>query len=56
MITVSVGVGTAEPPFDGDGQHLVDAADEALYRAKRDGRGRAAGQRVVLPASTSSKA
>ena len=56
VITVSVGVGTAEAPFDGDGQHLVDAADEALYRAKRDGRGRAGGQRVAMSASPSSKA
>ena len=44
VLTVSVGVGSAVLPVDGEAQALVDAADAALYRAKREGRARACGQ------------
>lgn len=37
-VTVSVGVATQAPLMDMDRQGLVDAADAALYRAKRGGR------------------
>ncbi|WP_342130685.1 diguanylate cyclase domain-containing protein [Hydrogenophaga sp. OTU3427] len=43
IITISVGVSTHRTPFDGNAQALVDAADGALYEAKREGRGRARG-------------
>ncbi|MCA9495060.1 MAG: GGDEF domain-containing protein, partial [Myxococcales bacterium] len=39
-ITVSVGVATASPDWTGDVMGLVRAADQALYRAKREGRNR----------------
>ncbi len=37
-LTISIGAATMTGREDGDGSALVRAADEALYRAKRDGR------------------
>ncbi|HEX5389791.1 MAG TPA: diguanylate cyclase [Burkholderiaceae bacterium] len=51
VVTISVGVGTAVPPFEGEAQALVQDADLALYRAKRGGRGRALGQLVPQASS-----
>lgn len=39
-VTISVGVATAEPGAEGTPETLVSAADDALYRAKRNGRDR----------------
>ncbi|MBN8488888.1 MAG: diguanylate cyclase, partial [Burkholderiales bacterium] len=39
-LTVSAGVARLEPGADADGARLLQAADEALYEAKRDGRNR----------------
>ncbi|MBJ6752393.1 diguanylate cyclase [Geomonas anaerohicana] len=38
VVTVSVGVAAMIPDFDADRQQLVEAADQALYRAKLKGR------------------
>ena len=43
VITVSVGVATQRPEDAGGCAELLRRADEALYRAKREGRGRVAG-------------
>jgi diguanylate cyclase (GGDEF)-like protein len=42
-VTISVGVASAVPDRDRTPASLLAAADEALYRAKRDGRNRVAG-------------
>jgi len=42
-ITVSLGVATYDPGGSSDWAHVLDAADQALYRAKADGRNRVAG-------------
>ncbi len=39
-VTVSMGLATAEPGWEGDPAQLFRAADQALYRAKLDGRNR----------------
>ena len=41
-VTVSVGVGTMSDGMEADAD-LVKAADDAMYRAKRDGRNRVSG-------------
>lgn len=38
LITVSVGVATLPPAFDGSDQNLIEMADQAMYEAKRLGR------------------
>jgi diguanylate cyclase (GGDEF)-like protein len=39
-VTLSIGVAAVDPREQGDPQHALKAADEALYRAKRAGRNR----------------
>ncbi|GAA4874355.1 CHASE domain-containing protein [Ferrimonas pelagia] len=38
VVTVSIGVATLVPGGKGEAKHLVELADQALYRAKADGR------------------
>lgn len=38
FVTISIGVGIAQPAIDRTPQGLVQLADEALYRAKETGR------------------
>lgn len=40
VVTVSIGVATAVPRREGDMSSLIQCADEALYRAKNEGRAR----------------
>lgn len=40
VITVSLGIGHCVPASDDDSDKLIQAADEALYRAKKEGRNR----------------
>ncbi|MER7278868.1 diguanylate cyclase [Dactylosporangium sp. NPDC000244] len=42
VVTVSVGVAAARPGGEGEPEELVEAADVALYEAKREGRNRVA--------------
>jgi diguanylate cyclase (GGDEF)-like protein len=46
-VTASIGVTTADPGLDLEGEHFIRVADDALYEAKRGGRNRA----CYLPAS-----
>ena len=46
-VTVSVGVATANPFVGDDASHLLQAADHALYAAKRQGRNRVCGSQIV---------
>ena len=48
-VTASFGVATVVPGRDDDRQRLVAEADEALYRAKREGRNRVAGPLAPSP-------
>src|SRR5207249_4513391 len=48
VVTISVGVSALDPAGDDTPSALLEAADEALYRAKRDGRNR------VVPGTTAS--
>jgi diguanylate cyclase (GGDEF)-like protein len=47
QVTASIGVTTADPGLDLEGEHFIRVADDALYEAKRGGRNRA----CYLPAS-----
>jgi diguanylate cyclase (GGDEF)-like protein len=40
VVTVSIGLASVEPGEDSSPQHLLEAADKALYRAKFNGRNR----------------
>jgi diguanylate cyclase (GGDEF)-like protein len=40
LVTLSLGVASVIPSADGTPEELVRAADEALYRAKEEGRNR----------------
>lgn len=40
VVTISIGVASVTPQVDVDGNLLIDLADKALYRAKRNGRNR----------------
>lgn len=40
-LSLSIGIALADPDFDDDLDNLINRADQALYRAKRTGRGRA---------------
>jgi len=42
IVTISVGVATASPNQDYNGNELIDTADRALYKAKSEGRNRVA--------------
>jgi PleD family two-component response regulator len=49
MVTVSLGVATAWPSTPHGARGLIEAADQNLYAAKRDGRNRVStGARVSL--------
>ncbi|CCH49952.1 GGDEF domain-containing response regulator [Pseudodesulfovibrio piezophilus] len=39
-VTISVGVGSVMPKADGSSHNLLDQADKALYKAKKEGRNR----------------
>ena len=39
-VTISIGIATAPNPKIDTGERLVDASDQAMYRAKRAGRNR----------------
>jgi diguanylate cyclase (GGDEF)-like protein/PAS domain S-box-containing protein len=40
FVTVSMGVGTVQPPAEMAPKHLIDAVDKLLYKAKQNGRNR----------------
>jgi len=40
VVTISIGVASTTPGFGGDPKQLVEAADRALYAAKKGGRNR----------------
>jgi len=45
-VTLSLGVATAVPRYDGDPQMLLDASDHELYEAKRTGRNKVSGKSI----------
>jgi len=48
VVTVSIGLATVVPHQHEDAQTLVDAADEAMYRAKQAGRNRVLAQQKLV--------
>ena len=40
VVTISIGVAAAAPRPDGNYEHLIKQADDALFKAKREGRNR----------------
>jgi two-component system chemotaxis family response regulator WspR len=55
-VTVSIGVTSVQGPSLLQGRHLVEAADVALYRAKRAGRNRTKYQNVCGPVGAAAAA